>query len=66
MAADMREADRERDRSFAELAPVYRDFPGLGAADFAAFEKPKQRDACFNAERLIVKRKLAAGFYGRA
>jgi hypothetical protein len=54
---------RRRDESppsFADLAPVYEAFPGFLARDFAAFEKEKQRSAEFNAERLVVKRKLAA------
>lgn len=46
--------------SFRDLAPVYETFPGFGPRDFAAFAKPKQRDAECNGERLIVKRKLAA------
>ena len=46
--------------SFADLAPTYDAFPGFVARDFAAFEKQKQRDPESNAERLVVKRKLAA------
>lgn len=55
-----RETDEARDRSFAELAPVYETFPGFRPQDFAAFEPPKRRDPAFNGERLVVKRKLAA------
>jgi len=53
-------ADRDRVPSFAELAPTYDTFPGFGPGDFAAFEKQKARSSDYNAERLLVKRKLAA------
>jgi hypothetical protein len=47
------------DEGFAALAPSYDAFPGFVTRDFAAFEKQKQRSAAHNAERLVVKRKLA-------
>ncbi|GIW70870.1 MAG: hypothetical protein KatS3mg102_0412 [Planctomycetota bacterium] len=54
-----RDADLH-DPEFAALAPHYQSFPGFLERDFDAFLPDKQRSAAYNAERLVVKRKLAA------
>lgn len=48
------------DPAFADLAPSFDAFPGFARRDFEAFADRKQRKATYNAERLVVKRKLAA------
>ncbi|RME71479.1 MAG: hypothetical protein D6776_10150 [Planctomycetota bacterium] len=65
MAARSRRRRRPQDEDlhdpeFAALAPRWETFPGFEERDFAAFTADKQRSAAYNAQRLVVKRKLAA------